>query len=152
MVINEQALSSYIAYWRLLGGLLFILHCAHCTVQCTYYSIQGTCYVVYIYYILLYGSMGWIDNHKNILTASMVINEQAPSIHPDLTYIQWRSEGPAGPTTAGAREAEWARQKEVVAVTSWPEAKTCSLRGLENRRYATAYISHTHPYPHQNRP
>ena len=58
-------------------------------------------------------------------------------------------------------EAEGARQKEVVAVISWPEAQTSSLRGGgENRRCATAlgteqvvslipgsvgyYISHTH--------
>ena len=32
---------------------------------------------------------------------------------------------------AGAREAEGARQKEVVAVTSWPEAHTSSLRGAQ---------------------
>ena len=54
---------------------------------------------------------------------------------------QWRSEGPAGPATAGG-PADWrgppgARQEEVVAVTPWPGAQTSCCGGPENRRYAT---------------
>ena len=58
--------------------------------------------------------------------------------HPILFYIlcsvrswhkQWRSEGPAGPATAGARGAEGVCQEEVVAVTPWPGAQTSCSRG-----------------------
>ena len=41
---------------------------------------------------------------------------------------QWRSKGPAGPATAGARGVEGARQEEVVAVNPWPGAQTSCLR------------------------
>ena len=47
--------------------------------------------------------------------------------------LQWRSEGPAGPATAGGGLKGPARsppgQEEVVAVNPWPEAQTSCLRG-----------------------
>ena len=47
--------------------------------------------------------------------------------------VQWRSEGPAGPATAGGpaglKGPARARQEEVVAVTPWPGARTSCLRG-----------------------
>ena len=72
--------------------------------------------------------------------------------------IQWCSEGPAGPATAGGpaglKEPARACQEEVVAVTPWPGAQTSCWRGPENRRYATGYIICTTPtqrkYPHSN--
>ena len=54
-----------------------------------------------------------------------------------MQSVQWRSEGPAGPATAGgpaglkgpARGPPGARQEEVVAITPWPGAQTSCLRG-----------------------
>ena len=51
----------------------------------------------------------------------------------EFSVIQWRSEGPAGPATAGGaaglKGPTRGRQEEVVAVTPWPRAQTSCLRG-----------------------